>query len=278
MTIILLTGGTGKTGRRIASQLAAAGVEARVAARRPSPGGVRFDWADPATFDMALFKIGSVYLVAPPGAGEPLAAMEPFLRRALAAGVRRYVLLSSSALPEGGPLMGQIHAFLRDAAPEWTVLRPSWFMQNFSEQQHLPTIRDEGAIYTATEDGRVAFVHADDIAAVAVAALLGRAPSNRDYVLTGPQALAYDEVAAIIAEAAGRPVTHRRLTEHQLATRLTEVAGVPPDFARALAVMDTAIADGAEDRVSPDVETVTGRPPTSFEAFAVENRAVWQPT
>lgn len=278
MTGILLTGGTGKTGRRIASQLAAAGVAARVAARRPPPGGVRFDWADPATFDLALSGTSAIYLIAPPGAGEPLAAMEQFLRRALVAGVPRYVLLSSSFLPEGGPLMGQVHAYLRGAAPEWTVLRPSWFMQNFSEQQHLPTILDEGAIYTATGDGRVAFVHADDIAAVAVAALLGRVPGNRDYILTGPQALSYDDVAALIAGAASRPVTHRRLTEQQLAARLTKGAGIPPGFAAALAAMDTAIAGGAEDRVSPDVEVATGRPPISFEAFASENKSVWHST
>jgi len=275
MAHILVTGGTGKTGRRVVAELAARGLEARAAVRRPPPSGVQFDWSDPDTFDPALHDIGAIYLVAPTGNGDPLAAMEPFLQRALAAGVRRYVLLSASSLPEGGPLMGQVHAFLRGAAPEWTVLRPTWFMQNFSEQQHFPTIRDEGAIYTATGDGRVAFVHADDIAAVATAALLGQAAGNRDYVLTGPRALSYDEVAALIAAVAGRPVAHRRLTEKQMADWLSESAGVPPPFAAALAAMDTAIAGGAEDRVSPDVQMVTGRPPISFEAFAAENSTIW---
>jgi ergot alkaloid biosynthesis protein len=275
MAHILVTGGTGKTGRRVVAELAARGLEARAAVRRPPPNGVRFDWSDPDTFDPALHDIGAIYLVAPTGNGDPLAAMEPFLQRALAAGVRRYVLLSASALPEGGPLMGQVHAFLHHAAPEWVVLRPSWFMQNFSEQQHFPTIRDEGVIYTATGDGRVAFVHADDIAAVAVAALLGQAPCNQEYILTGPRALSYDEVAAIIAAAAGRPVMHRRLTEEQMAGWLSGVAGVPPAFAAALAAMDTAVANGAEDRVSPDVQTVTGRSPISFETFAAENRTIW---
>ena len=158
------------------------------------------------------------------------------------------------------------------------MLRPTWFMQNFSEQQHLPSIRDEGTIYTAAGDGRVPFVHAADIAAVAVAVLRGQAPGNRDYLLTGPQALSYDEVAALITAEAGRPVVHRRLTEQELAGWLSERAGVPPDFAAALAAMDTAIAGGAEDRVSPDVQTVTGRSPISFKAFAAENRAVWQPS
>jgi uncharacterized protein YbjT (DUF2867 family) len=275
MTDILVTGGTGKTGRRIVAKLAVLGQVGRAAARNPPPGGVRFDWNDPDTFDPAVHGIDAVYLVAPPGDQDPLAAMEPFLQRALAAGVRRYVLLSSSFLPEGAPLMGQVHAFLRSAAPDWTVLRPTWFMQNFSEQQHLPTIRDESAIYTATGDGRVAFVHANDIADVAMAALLGEAAGNRDYVLTGPRALSYDEVAALIAAAADRPVVHRRLTEKQMAGWLSESAGVPLPFAAALAAMDTAIAGGAENRVSPDVQTVTGRLPISFEAFAAENRTIW---
>lgn len=235
----------------------------------------RFDWGDPATYDAALNGIGAIYLVAPSNAADPLDAMTPLLRRALQAGVRRYVLLSASALPEGGPMMGRVHAFLREEAPEWVVLRPSWFMQNFSEQQHLPTVRDEGAVYTATGDGRVPFIDADDIAAVGAAALLGETPLNRDLILTGPRALSYDEVASIIAAAAGRPVRHERLSEEGLTRRLVE-HGMDPTYAAALAGMDAAIAGGSEDRVSDAVEAVTGRPPGSFEAFAADNRGAWR--
>lgn len=201
--------------------------------------------------------------------------MTPFLHAALNAGVRRYVLLSASSLPEGGPMMGQVHAFLHSEVPEWVVLRPAWFMQNFSEQQHLPTIRDEGAIYTAAGDGRVPFIHADDIAAVGVAALLGKVPGNGDRILTGPRALSYDETASIIAAAAGRPVRHQRLSEDELARRLAG-HGLPPAYAAALAAMDAAIAGGSENRVTGAVKAVTAREPISFEAFAAANRDRWK--
>lgn len=278
-TGILLTGGGGKTASRIARQLDARGARARRTSRSAADGdggpAVRFDWGDPGTHAPALDGARAIYLVAPSNVADPLEAMTPFLRRALDAGVRRYVLLSASSLPEGGPMMGRVHAFLRAEAPEWVVLRPTWFMQNFSEQQHLPTIRDEGAIYSATGDGRVPFIHADDIAAVGAAALMGEVASGRDLVLTGPRALSYDEAAAIIGANAGRPVRHERLTETGLARRLVG-QGMKAAYAGPLAAMDTAIAGGSEDRVSGAVEEVTGRAPISFETFAADNRAVWE--
>lgn len=171
-------------------------------------------------------------------------------------------------------MTGQVHAFLHEHAPEWVVLRPTWFMQNFSEQQHLPTIRDEGAIYTAVGDGRVPFIHADDIAAVGAAALLGQVPDG-DHVLTGPRALSHDEAADIIAAATGRPVRHQRLSEDELARRLAD-HGLPQPYAATLAAMDTTIAGGSENRITDAVQAITGRAPISFEAFAAENRDRWK--
>ena len=278
-TPILLTGGTGKTGRRIAERLSRGGRRARVASRsgRSIAGheGSRFNWGEPEGYADALRGVEAIYLVAPSDATDPLGAMLPFLERARGAGVRRFVLLSASSLEKGGPLMGRVHAWLEAEAPEWAVLRPTWFMQNFSEAQHQPSIRDEDKIYTAAGDGRVPFIDADDIAAAAVAALLAPEPPNRDFVLTGPRALSYDDVATIIGEAAGRPVEHVRLTEAELAQRWRAL-GIAPEYAAALAAMDTAIAGGSEDRLSDAVVTLTGAAPRSFETFAAENAAGWQ--
>lgn len=275
---ILLTGGTGKTGSRIATRLAQSGVRARLASRG---GGsvvgqesVRFGWGEPDSYADALKDIEAVYLVAPSDANDPFMAMLPFLERARDGGVRRFVLLSASSLEEGGPLMGRVHAWLKAEVPEWTVLRPSWFMQNFSELQHLPSIREEGKVYTAAGDGRVPFIDADDIAAAAVVTLLSPEPYNRDFLLTGPQMLTYDGVAETIAGAAGRSVEHIKLTEAELAQRWTS-HGIAPEYAAVLAAMDTAIAGGSEDRLSDAVSTLTGTAPRSFEAFAAENASRW---
>ncbi|MGA0601085.1 ergot alkaloid biosynthesis protein [Caulobacter sp. KR2-114] len=272
---ILVTGGTGKTGRRLALALAARGARPRLASRTAEgPDTVRFDWNTPATWEPALSGVGAAYLLAPQAAPETIAAVIAFSDRAIAAGCRRLVLLSASLLPLGGPGHGQIHAWLAEHAPEWAVLRPSWFMQNFSEGQLLGPIRAEGAIYTAAGDGRVGFVSADDIAACAAACLTVPEPPNRDAILTGPRAISYDEAAMIVSRVSGRPVTHHRIGADQLAARHLD-HGLTPAAAQGLAMMDLAIAAGAEDRTTGEVQALTGRPPIAFEDFARAAAASW---
>ncbi|MYX28822.1 NAD(P)H-binding protein [Streptomyces sp. SID8381] len=265
----LVIGATGTTGRRTAAQLAAAGHRVRAASRRATPVAgaepVAFDWYDPGTHAAALDGVDRVYLVPPPGDPDPAATMLPFLHRARAAGAHRAVLLSSSAVPEGGPAVGRVHQALPGLFAQWAVLRPSWFMQNFTgSHAHACGIRDEGVIRTAAASGRVGFVDAEDIAAVAVRALTDERSPDADLVLTGPEALAYDDIAAIITEATGRPVVHLRLSYEQMRDRLA--AQMPAEFAAMLAGMDRAIAQGAEDRVTDTVQRLTGRPPHTFRA------------
>ncbi|MFF4754680.1 NAD(P)H-binding protein [Streptomyces sp. NPDC002514] len=265
----LVIGATGTTGGRTAARLTAAGHRVRAASRRasPVPGAepVRFDWYEPATHAAALDGTDRVYLVPPLGDTDPAAVMLPFLRRARAAGVRRAVLLSSSAVPAGGPAAGLVHQALPGLFDEWAVLRPSWFMQNFTgSHAHALSIRADGTIWTATGDGRVGFVDAEDIAAVAAHALTDERVPGTDLVLTGPQSLSHDDVAATLTEVTGRPVVHRRLSHDQLRDRLA--GHVPTDFAVLLAGMDLAIAEGSEDRVTDTVRRVTGRPARTFRA------------
>ena len=275
MNPILITGASGKTGRRVVEQLLGMGIHPRLALRTATgEDTVGFDWMAPETHLEALNGVGSVYLVAPPGVVEPLPVMLPFLQQALHSGVKRFVLLSASSLDKGGPMMGQVHAWLARNVPSWIVLRPTWFMQNFSEQQHLPTIVGEGSIYSATGDGRVGFIDAEDIAAVAAIALTEPDFPSGDMILTGPETLSYNAVAAVIANATGRDIQHRRLTEQQMMDRFVSF-GVPAGFASGLAAMDSAIATGAEDRTTDNVSKVTGRPAGSFEDFVTRNAPVW---
>ncbi|MFC4464270.1 NAD(P)H-binding protein [Streptomyces xiangluensis] len=267
----LVVGATGTTGSRVVSQLVAAGHRVKAASRRATDvdgaQAVRFDWNDPATFDDALDGADCVYLIPPLGSREPAAVMLPFLRQGRAAGVRRAVLLSSSAIPSGGPAVGQVHQVLPGLFGAWAVLRPSWFMQNFTgDHPHAQSIRTDGTLLTATGEGRVGFVDADDIAAVAVHALTTAQAPNTDLVITGPQALSYGDIAVVLTEVTGRSVTHRQLTYEQMRDRLA--AGMPAEFAELLAGMDRAIAEGAEDRTTDTVQRLTGRPPSSFRTFA----------
>ncbi len=273
---ILVTGGTGKTGSRLAKQLRASGHHPRIASRNPDGSNqVRFDWSDPASYTAALDEVKAIYLVAPANVPEPLAAMQPFIDRAIGNGVERFVLLSASSLEEGGPMMGAVHRYLHDHASGWFVLRPTWFMQNFSEQQHLPTIRDEQAIYSATGDGRVPFIDADDIAAAAAAALTDPAIPNGDAILTGPQSLSYDEVADILSDALGITITHYKLSEQELTERI-QSGGLSRSYAELLAAMDTAIAAGGEDRLTDSVVALAGKTPQDLTGFVVRNIERWK--
>jgi uncharacterized protein YbjT (DUF2867 family) len=268
MRDILVTGSTGTTGRRVAAVLAERGVATRRATRNPNAAGqVRFDWADRDTHDDAVRGVSAIYLVAPIGVADPVPLVEPFLEAALRHRVRRVVVLSSSALAEGAPGLGAIHRLVRATMPEWTVLRPSWFMQNFTGDHLVAHGVCEGDIVTATGDGRVAFIDAGDIAAVAGCALTDDVPHNSEHIITGPEALSYADAAAILTRLLGRTIRHRSVPAEEAARRIA-AHGVPAEFARVLAAMDVDIRDGAENRVTDTVQRVTGHPARTFSAWA----------
>ncbi len=255
----LVIGGTGTTGSLLANLLP----DARIGTRKPAKDDhVRFDWDVPATFDAALEGVDGVYLIPPVGVAEPAGVVASFLARARL--VRRVVLLSSSAVPESATGMGALPALVR-TMPEWAVLRPSWFMQNFTGDHPVAAGVRAGEIVTGTGDGRVGFVDAADIAAVAARALMDPVPHNTDHVITGPEALSYADAAAIITEVTGRPVRHRAVSTEEMTARLA--SGLPREFAALLAQLDEDIRHGAEDRVTTTVEDVTGKAPRSFRDF-----------
>lgn len=265
---VLVTGATGKTGRHLVALLEAAGMPYRAASRAGEPA---FDWSRPETWDAVLDGVASVYLVAPVGATDP---MVTFARVAMARGVRRFVLLSMAGLPAGGPGLGQVHQWLKDNSEDWSVLAPSAFMENFSEGPFHASIRDEDTIYSNTGDGRVAFIAAADIGRAAFAALTSPTALNSDFTLTGDEAISYDRVAELIAQACGRRITHTRISTAQMAQRFRD-RGQPEMTALFLAASYETIASGAQSRTADGFKTLTGRPATRFEAFAEANVEAW---
>ncbi len=273
---VLVVGGTGKTGRAVVRGLRERGVPLRIGARNARvEAGVRFDWMDESTYASAIDGVDGIYLVAPVGVLDPVPVMSRFIDRALEAGVRRFVLLSSSAIPIGGPAMGQVHKVLSERVPEWAVLQPSWFMQNFTEAHHGDTIRRESKIYSATGSAAVAFIDANDIGATGVACLCAERALNDGVVLTGPQALSYDQVAEIVSTAAGRRIDHVKLDQAQLARRFADL-GLPADYADFLAGLDAFLAEGSEARTTDNVLQLTARAPASFRDFAAQSAEQWR--
>lgn len=270
--LVLVTGASGKTGRSLLALLREAGMAWRAASRTSEPA---FDWLRPESWAGAVEGAASVYLVAPPTVDDPYSRMIDFAAFAAARGVRRFVFLSMASLPAGGPAHGQVHQWLKDNSDDWAVLGPSAFMQNFAEGSHLATIRAEDTIYSNTGSGRVPFISADDIARAAFVLLTESGRRNGEVVITGDTAISYDDVARLIGEACGRPISHTRISTAALVDRFL-ARRLPEATARFLAAGYEAIGYGAFEQTTDAFTALTGTAPTSFQAFAAANAAVWR--
>jgi uncharacterized protein YbjT (DUF2867 family) len=253
----LVTGGTGTTGSRVARRLAERGERVRVASRSSA---CRLDWADPATWDAALTGVDGVYLayapdLAVPGAADTVAA---FTRRAAAAGVRRVVLLSGRGEPGAEQAEQAVQRVAAQTGLGCTVLRCSWFAQDFSEGQFADAVRG-GELALPVDGVLEPFLDADDIADAAVAALLDDGHAGRTYELTGPRAVSFADAVGEIAAVTGRPVAFRSVP---LADFWADLAagGVPDDVLDLLAHLFTEVLDGRNSGTTDGVQQVLGRP------------------
>jgi uncharacterized protein YbjT (DUF2867 family) len=263
---VLLLGGTGKTGRRVAHHLTAAGHPVRTAAR--TGGDVRLDLDSPATWGDALDGIGAVYVVEPGGAQPgPGRRVPAFVARAVAAGARRVVLLSAhgvDAAPASHPLRVAEDA-VRSSGAAWTILRPDWFAQNFSESFWREGVL-AGAVELPTGEGATPFIDAEDIAEVAAAALTDPRHDGQTYALTGPRALTVAEATALISAATGREVRHVDISPDAFVARCVSL-GMPEPGARFLAHLLVDIREGRGPGVADGVPRALGRPARPFESF-----------
>lgn len=278
-TTVLVLGATGKSGRRLVTQLAARGTAVRAASRQPGAGRTLFDWSRRETYAPALAGADAVYLVPPELVADPSPQVGAFLDAAKRAGVTRIALASSLGVefPTEAPLSGRrtIERQVVASGLDWAILRLGGFAQNFSESFFLPGIVHASAVITAIGDGAVAYIDAGDIAAVAAALLAAPGRVANYYALTGPAALTSAEVAAIIGRAAGRPIAHRAVTLDEMAATLRG-AGLPDDYAAIVLGDMASLRDGHGAQVTTAVESVLGRPPRAFADFAAEAAPAWR--
>lgn len=260
---VLVTGGTGKTGRRVAAGLRARGWPVRIAARSVAPAAdaVRFDWADRAGWPAALDGVGAVYIayapdLAVPGAVDDITA---FAAAARAAGVGRIVMLSGRGEPGAEAAERALAAAGRVGAGfDWTVLRASWFVQNFTEGL-LAQALAAGELALPVGDVPEPFIDADDIAEVAVKALTEDGLGGRILELTGPRSLSFAAAMADISRLTGRPIRYRRIPLADFLAGL-QAQGVPDDMRDFLAWLFTTLFDGRNSATTPTVAEVLGRP------------------
>ncbi|MBA3309812.1 MAG: NAD(P)H-binding protein [Nocardioidaceae bacterium] len=266
----LVLGGTGKTGRRVTERLLARGLPVRVGSRSGEPP---FDWEDRSTWAPALRGASSAYVsffpdLAVPGAPEAVAA---FAELAVSSDTRRLVLLSGRGEQEAQ----RAEQSLQESGAEWTVVRSSWFSQNFSESFFLEPVL-AGEVALPADGVAEPFVDADDIADVAVAALTEDGHAGRVYELTGPRLLRFDEAVGEIARAAGRRIRYVPVPIEQWTAEL-EQAGVPADVVALLSYLFTEVLDGRNAHVADGVQRALGRAPRDFAEYARDAAAtgVW---
>ena len=262
---ILVTGATGKTGRRVAAILRDRGHVVREASR---PSEIRFDWGDPATWPAALHEVDAAYIVTP-SVGDPASAdrFRDFGRLAVESGVTTAVLVS---IPDDGgtdfAAVAEAERQLSDAGLHLTILRLRWFNQNFSEDFLAPAVV-AGDLRLPAGDGKEAFVDADDIAEVAVAALTDDTHAGRAYEITGPRLLSFADVADELSKATGRPIRYTPLSTERFVSEQLAM-GVSEDWAHLSADLYQGIASGGLEIVTDHVEKVLGRPARDFSSYA----------
>ena len=270
--VTLVLGGTGKTGSRVVERLTARGLPVRVGSRSGEPP---FDWEDQATWPPALDGAGSVYLtyypdLALPGAVE---ATRSFAELAVRSGVPRLVLLSGRGEPEAE----RAEQAVRETGADLTILRSTWFMQNFSEDYMLEHVLS-GEIRLPAGDVPTPFLDADDIADAAVAALTEDRHVGKLYELTGPRSLTFAEVAAEIAEAAGREIRYLPVSLEEHAAEAA-AHGVPAEVVDLLTYLFSEVVDGRNANTTDGVQRALGREPRDFRDYAQRAAAtgIWSP-
>jgi uncharacterized protein YbjT (DUF2867 family) len=251
---VLVTGGTGKTGRRVAAQLSADGHRVRIGSRAGKPP---FDWHDRATWPAALDGIDAVYLAYAPDIGFRGAAdiVGDLARSAVDAGVGRLVLLSGRG--EHGAQRAE--RLVQSAGAAWTIVRSAVFAQNFTEGAFAASV-DQGIVAMPAPDVLEPFVDVDDIADIAAAALVDGRHAGEIYEVTGPRLLTFTAALDVVGRHLGHPVRYVHVSPDEMLAGLV-ASGMQADEADELVALFTTILDGRNARLGDGVRRALGREP-----------------
>ena len=270
-TEILVIGATGKTGKRVLQRLEARGLPVRQGTRHSE---IPFDWEQPDKWGAALAGIRAAYVAYSPDLAVPSAqqVIADFVKAAERAGLRRLVLLSQ----RNEARAQACEQLVKDSALEWTILQPSWFMQNFSEGGFLEYVL-AGEVSAPDSGAPEPWGDLDDVADVAVAALLDDGHTGQTYEITGPELLTWPDAVSLIAEISGRSVTYRTITPSEFESTLVD-AGIPQEDAGFVATLVAEILGGKNASTSDGLQRALGRAPRNFAQFAKDANAAgcWQ--
>lgn len=259
--LVLVLGGTGKTGRRIAAGLKTRGLSSRIGSRTAEPA---FDWNNDSTWDACLDGVSAVYLnyapdLAIPGATD---SIRSFVDRSRSRDVKRIVLLSGRGEAEAQAC----EKIVRESGLEWTVVRASWFNQNFSEGAFVEMVQS-GQITLPAGNTREPWVDVDDIAEVVVAALTEPGHVGEVYEVTGPRLMTFADIAADLSHATGRDIKYIDIPHADFLASMMQ-SGAPKDVVWLLDYLFATVLDGRNAHLTDGIQRALGRPPKDFADFA----------
>ncbi len=261
--LTLVLGATGKTGSRVAAGLEAAGVTVRRASRSATPS---FDWGREQGWDACLDGVEAAYISYSPDLAVPGAtdAIRAFVAKAEEHGVRHLVLLSGRGEEEAQAC----ERIVQEGKPDWTIVRASWFHQNFSEGAFVDMVL-AGHIQLPLAAAPEPFVDADDIAAVAVAALSEEGHAGEVYEVTGPRLMTLEDIVADLSVATGREIGLSAVPHDAFVAGIRD-SGAPKDVVWLMDYLFSSVLDGRNAHLTDGVQRALGRPPKDFADFARE--------
>lgn len=261
--LTLVLGGTGKTGRRIISSLQAKGMPVRIGSRSASPP---FDWNNEAGWDNCLKGVQSVYISYAPDLAIPGAtdSIQAFTDRAKQHGVKRLLLLSGRGEAEAQAC----EKIVQESGIDWTIVRASWFFQNFSEGAFVDMVLS-GQITLPADDTPEPFVDVDDIAEVAVAALTEAGHVGEIYEVTGPRLMTFTQIAMELSDATSREIDYVQIPQADFLAGVTE-SGAPKEVAWMLDYLFSTVLDGRNAYLTDGIQRALGRSPKDFTQYAQE--------
>jgi uncharacterized protein YbjT (DUF2867 family) len=278
---ILITGATGNLGRAVVTAIVSKGFDVKAGCTNPEKAEVtqgvdvvKVVYEEPVTVDAAIAGIHGLFLVAPPMDPKAPQKLNPIIDKAKATGVNHIVFNSALGVDqnEETPLR-IIERHLMASGVNYTILRPNFFMENFSTGFIAPMIA-EGEIYLAAANGKTSFISTYDIAEVTAVAFKTE-QYGIEYNLTGPEALDHDEVARIISDITGKNISYHAITEDAMLQGARD-NGMPEGSAQYMAQLYSAVRNGWMAAVTEDVQKATGKAPIFFTEFAQRNTEYWK--
>ena len=271
---ILVTGATGTIGQALVKTLRERGLSFVAGVRNPAEGREKlapdtpltaFDFSKPETFESATQGVDRIFLLGPPMVPELADLLRSFIEFLKRKGIQRVVYLAAlglEAIPEL-PLHQQTIDRLEAEGFDYTVLKPSFFSQNFKKYE-WENITQRGVTFAVAGKGKAGFIDVDDIANVAAEVLTTEGHAKKRYDLTGPELLSYYEVADLLTEVTGKKIVYPEPSEDDFRQAL-QAAGVPDFVVSYMLNVYRLISEGHVGYLTDDVEKLTGKKPTSLK-------------